>query len=701
MDAEEQVSILVVDDVPDKLLALGVILEDLGQNIVQVGSGRDALRRLLQQDFAVILLDVNMPDMDGFETAALIRQRRRTEHTPIIFITAFNDETHISRGYSLGAVDYILTPVVPEILRAKVAVFVDLYRKNQQVNRQAEHRIALAEEQAARQAAEKANRAKSEFLANISHELRTPMNAIIGMTELALDEELSVAARDYLKTAKSSAEVLLGLLNEILDFSRLEAGKFMLESAPFGLRALLDDTLRALAIRAYEKGLEIIGDLPDDVPDLFVGDALRLRQVLTNLVGNAIKFTDHGEITIRIRVKSASTDEALLQFSVADTGIGISAEDQERVFAPFTQADSSMTRIHGGTGLGLAISSTLINLLGGRLMLDSTLGLGSTFSFVLRLTRAAEQGTPPLGLPSEISAERPVLIAAANDAVRELLAETTSAWGLSPMAVTDGLAARSALREATCNRQRFSIVLLEALLPGVDGLNLAEEFLQHRALADRVVLLISSADRQTYSEHCQQLDQVVFLEKPLSQAKLLAAVQRGVCEGRNGETARLGDKAEARPLPEIAARCLRILLAEDTPANQKLLVGILKKRGHVVEVAHNGQEAVEMAQQQRFDVILMDVQMPVMDGFQATGLIREALPAGDRHTPIIALTAHAMRGDRERCLEAGMDAYIAKPIDRQQLLETVENCAAASEAGQPCPPLSEPPWYSIANIAGD
>ena len=295
MDQPEKARILLVDDVPDKLLSLAVILEGLNQTVVTAKSGAEALRRLLVDDFAVILLDVNMPDLDGFETAALIRQRKRSEHTPIIFLTAFPDDTHAVRGYSLGAVDYILTPVVPEVLRAKVSVFVDLYRMTQEVRQQANAQVNLAKEHAARLTAERSNRAKSEFLANISHELRTPMNAIIGMTDLALGEELSPTLREFLTTARSNAQVLLELLNEILDFSRLEAGKFVLQNMPFRLRDLIADLVRTFEFRARDKGLEMQSHIEAVVPDRLMGDPLRIRQVLMNFLTNAIKFTEVGK----------------------------------------------------------------------------------------------------------------------------------------------------------------------------------------------------------------------------------------------------------------------------------------------------------------------------------------------------------------------------------------------------------------------
>jgi signal transduction histidine kinase len=542
LDQPDKAKILVVDDVPGKLLAIEAVLESLQQTVVPVNSGAEALRRLLTEDFAVILLDVNMPELDGFETAELIRQRKQSEHTPIIFLTAFADDTFAERGYSLGAVDYILTPAAPEVLRAKVSVFVDLYHKSEQVRRQADQRVLIAQEQAARIAAERASLAKSQFLTNISHELRTPMTAIIGMTDLALLDHLSPTVRDYLGAVQTNAHLLLELLNEILDLSKLEAGKLTLENSPFRLRKIVEELNHTFGHRASEKGLTFAAQVDRAVPDHFIGDSLRLRQVLINLLNNAIKFTKRGRVALEVQLESACDAEAWVRIAVSDTGIGIATEDQDRIFSPFTQIDASSTRRHEGAGLGLAITAELIRAMAGSRSVQSEPGRGSVFSFII---------------PLQVDVSR------IDDAPRD-----AAPHGDAPAVVADVLRARH------------------------DG-------------------------------------------PPLE-----------------------------------------VLLAEDTPAIQVVVVHALKKRGHRVTVASNGRTAVALAERDGFDVILMDLQMPDIDGLEATAAIR-ALPEPHR-TPIIALTAHSMVGDRERCLAAGMNGYLSKPLDLRELIETVESVSRSA-----------------------
>lgn len=525
-----------------------------------------------------------------------------------------------------------------------------------------------AEEMAAE--AQAANKAKSQFLANISHELRTPMSAILGMTELALAEELSPLVHDYLRTAKDSADVLLLLLNEILDFSRMEAGRFSLDHSPFNLRTLVSEMVRSLAVHAYEKGLEMACELPASIPEAAIGDRLRLRQVLVNLVSNAIKFTHRGEVTVRARLVEKSGDNLLLEFSVSDTGLGISEEDQRRIFDPFTQADSSMTRGFGGAGLGLSIAANLVHMMGGQIGVESALGRGSTFRFTARLGRQPVT-EPPRILPLVIKPLQGVrvLVADRNATARGILGGQLDEWGMRPELAADAAGAMRVLKEAVAAGSRIPLVLADSAMPGLNGCPLTETILQSPQLAGVMILLVSPSARNLNRHRRVEEKSQVRLEKPVLQPELLRALVQAM--GVNLQPISASNNGSAFPA-EAAARTLRVLLAEDTPANQKLVSRILAKRGHVVVVAEDGHKAVDLVREQDFDLVLMDVQMPVMDGFQATAAIR-ALPGPKSSTPVVAMTAHAMKGDEERCLGAGMDAYITKPLNSRELLEMVES----------------------------
>jgi len=523
-----------------------------------------------------------------------------------------------------------------------------------------------------------ADRRKDEFLANISHELRTPMNAILGMTELALGEELSPVVRDYLETAKDSAGVLLALLNEILDFSRIKAGKIALESVPFSLGTVLDETLKVLTIRAYEKGLELACQIPLGVPDDLLGDPLRLRQIVTNLIGNAIKFTPQGQVVLSVALQAQDEAGATLEFSVSDTGIGISPENQQRIFAPFAQADSSTTRHYGGTGLGLTIAASLAQMMGGQLQVESALGEGSTFRFTCQLALLPPASRAPASVPPPGLAGTRVLVVDDNAAVRQIVGDLLQEFGMAVEQAADGQSALVRLHEAAVHEEPFALVLIDAVMPGIDGFTVGEWIERDGHLAQSVILMIPSTDRHVQARANRQTGHVTYLEKPVSRSQLLRAVSKAL--GVSVSTKRGGDRAGGLAGFPRPSRTLRVLLAEDTPANQKLIVHILHKRGHTVDIARDGREAAELVLQRDFDIVLMDVQMPVMDGFQATAAIRAMDEPTRAGLPIVALTAHAFKGDAERCLAAGMDGYLAKPINSRDLVQTVERVAAKSRA---------------------
>ncbi len=533
--------------------------------------------------------------------------------------------------------------------------------------------------QRAKAAAEAANVAKSQFLANMSHELRTPMNTILGMTELALGEQLSVRVRDYLQTARQSADGLLELLNEILDLSRVEAGKFDLESTLFDVHKAVDQVIKTVGLRAEEKGLELTCDL-DGIPAQLVGDPLRLRQILVNLVGNAIKFTGEGEVAVRAHVVSSEAHEVVLQFEVADTGIGIPADDQRRIFAPFTQEDASTTRLYGGTGLGLTIAAKLVELMGGRIWIESELGKGSVFHFTVRMG-LPEAGAEQLnfGLVTRDALRGlPVLVVAQNLTNRRVIMETFKRWAMKPETAQDVPRAIEKVLQAARQGQPYRFVLADALLPGTDGFTLARAIQAEPPLTTAVILMMSESERRKFAERCAELG-AFCLEKPISQSHLFDLVVKVLgIEQRN-----VHDDREICPtLAKEPLRPLRVLLVEDTASNQKLVTCALENRGHCLVVAENGHKALEIVQREEFDLILMDVQMPVMDGMTATRAIRAMQPPISQ-LPIIAMTAHALTGDAERCLEAGMDGYLGKPVRIDELIGLVERFGEKAKAREP------------------
>lgn len=624
--------------------------------IRSVLQGQEALQLLREEfeqgkPFALAFVDMRMPPgWDGLET--IERLWRVDPDLQVALCTAYSDYSWNDMVTRLGQTPNLLVIKKPFDVAEVRQLALTLTMKRHLAE---ETRQKMEELEKARTAAEAANKAKSEFLANMSHEIRTPMNGIIGMTGLALRTSLDSIQKEYLETVAASAENLLGILNDILDFSKIEAGALRLDPVPVFLRDFMDSALKTLAVRAHSKGLELLSEIPASVPDSVVLDPVRVRQVLLNLISNAIKFTERGEVGV-----SVAFNDGQLEFCVRDTGIGIPDEKLLEIFEAFTQADTSTTRMYGGTGLGLAIASNLVHLMGGTMALDSQPGKGSRFTFTFPIQR--HQESAPSLVPAETLRGMRALVVDDNATNLTILENTLLEWNLRPTMVSSAGEALAAVKEAGRARDPFDLILTDRTMPNQDGFQLVEELNAGFGGGAPVVMMLSSTDLEEDASRCRELGVKAYLTKPVSGNELLNVILASVHRSRLEES-----RVPERPsLPR-----LKILLAEDNPVNQVVAGELLRSGGHEVTIVDDGMAAVNRLAAESFDLVLMDIQMPRMDGFEATATIRSDPENPHQKKPIIALTAHAMQGDREKCLEAGMDDYLTKPIFEEELWEVL------------------------------
>ena len=672
MDSQNKFNILIVDDREENLITLEGIIESPELNIVKAKSGNEALGLMLEYNFSLVLMDVQMPEMDGFETAEIMRSNERTKQIPIIFVTAISKERkNVFRGYQTGAVDYLYKPLDIEMLRSKIKAFIDFFKQKHVLELTTkELENTIKELNGAKLIAEEATIAKSSFLASMSHEIRTPLNGIIGLAELSLmDDDLSEIQFERIVDIKNSGESLLEIINEILDISKIEADKIELEEVEFSIRELIEKIVRLLSVKLFRDKLEFICNISPSLPDIFIGDPLRIRQILINLLGNAIKFTEKGKVSINISAKEISDNNLNVHFSISDTGMGIAKEKINHLFELYSQAGRETTRKHGGTGLGLTISKRLVEMLGGQIGAESEIGEGSIFKFNLPLKKGKQKTEPWKIDLNKKNEEINILIVNSCEESAIALNDIFTEWKINSDIAYKSEEAINLIKLSEKSGKKYDVIMLDYYIDSDDGLNIKEKINKLLSKDNSAAIVLMVPDKSIIESKEFSMSEIKhIITKPVLQnnlKKLLINIFNDEIE-----ISGIARKQQKEIKKEVSQ--LSVLLVEDQIINRKIVIQLLGRKGYKVSIAVNGKEAVEKTKKEKFNIILMDVQMPVMDGFDATKQIREYEKSEKIHTPIVAMTAHAMKGDKEKCIAVGMDYYISKPVNPEELYTTIE-----------------------------